>query len=135
MRHESHDDEAAAAGSRAGNRRVIIDGLEIVASVGVFEVEKRYEQRIIVSTVLDVVDDYDGTSDRLDDVLDYAAVVRTIGAIAIGRHYHLIETLAERIAEACLDDRRVAAVRIRIDKPDIMPGCRSVAVEIERRRS
>lgn len=135
MRHESHDDEPQGARGRAGRRRVIIDGLELVASVGVFEVEKRYEQRIIVSTVLEVADDYDGTSDRLEDVLDYAAVVRTIAAIAAGRHFHLIETLAERIAEACLEDGRVAAARIRIDKPDILPGCRSVAVEIDRRRS
>lgn len=135
MRHESHDDEQAHALGSAGRRRVIIDGLELVASVGVFEVEKRYEQRIIVSVALDVADHYDGASDRLEDVLDYAAVVDTINAIAAGRHFHLIETLAEHIAAACLDDRRVVGVRVRVDKPDIMPGCRSVAIEIDRRRS
>ena len=46
---------------------------EIVASVGVLEREKRYEQRIVVSAELLVRDDYDGVSDRLADVLDYSA--------------------------------------------------------------
>lgn len=135
MRHEGIDDDHAVQGAPAGRRRVHIDRLELVASVGVFEVEKRYEQRIIVSVALDVVDSYDGLSDRLEDVLDYDAVVRRINAIAEAGHFHLIETLAERIAAACLEDRRVAVVRVRVDKPDIVPGCRSVGVEIVRRRS
>jgi hypothetical protein len=67
----------------AGQRLVFVRDLEIVASVGVFEREKRYEQRIIVPAELAVRDDYDGRSDRLADV-------------------NLIETLAERIAAHCL---------------------------------
>ena len=54
-------------GSR--RRRVFVRDLEIVASVGVLEHEKRYEQRIIISTDLFVRDDYDGVSDKLADVL------------------------------------------------------------------
>ena len=53
---------------RAGHRRVFVRDLEIVASVGVLEHEKRYEQRILISADLLVRDDYDGVSDRLADV-------------------------------------------------------------------
>jgi dihydroneopterin aldolase len=49
-------------------------------------------------------------------------------------HVHLGETLAERIASACLADERVTGVRVRIEKPDIIPNARSVGVEIERLR-
>ena len=45
---------------------VFVRDLEIVASVGVFEHEKRYEQRILVSVELIVCDGYDGLSDRLE---------------------------------------------------------------------
>lgn len=115
-------------------RRVFIRDLEIMASVGVFEVEHRYEQRIVVSIELDVVDTYDGKSERLGDVVDYSAVCARVEAITHAGHTKLIETLAERFATACLEDPRVLVVRVRIEKPDIMPNCRAVGIEIERRR-
>lgn len=115
-------------------RRVFIRDLELMARVGVFEVEKRYVQRIVVSVDLLVTDDYDGLSDRLDRVLDYGHVVSTIRDIVETDHFHLIETLAEKIASAILIDTRVLKTRISIEKPDIMPGCRSVGIEIERGR-
>ena len=121
--------------SHAGRprRRVFVRGLELMASVGIYEVEKRYEQRILVSVELDVEDDYDGISDRLDAVLDYGSVIDAAREIVGQRHFHLIETLAERIAEACLTDVRVTWVRVSIEKPDIVAGCAAVGIAIERR--
>ena len=77
-------------------------------------------------------DDYDGKSDRLADVLDYGKVVDGISRLVQSEHVNLIETLAERIAASCLADRRVESVRVRIEKPDILPSCKSVGIEIER---
>lgn len=113
---------------------MFVRDLEIVASVGVLEREKRYEQRIIVSAELIVRDDYDGVSDRLVDVLDYSKVVDGIARLVQSEHVNLIETLAERIASQCMADRRVEGVRVRIEKPEVMEHCRSVGIEIERRR-
>lgn len=124
---------AGQAGSRP-LRRVFVRELELMASVGVYELEKRYEQRVVVSLDLWVVDDYDGRSDALSDVLDYSAVVSGVRSIVEAGHTNLIETLAERIAAACLADPRVASVVVRLEKPDIVPGCRSVGIEIMRQR-
>ncbi len=129
---DDRDDDDDGRGVRKGPRRVFVHDLELMASVGIFEVEKRYQQRIIVNVELDVVDDYDGVSDRLDDVVDYGRIVAAIRAITDTRHFNLIETLAERIAEACVADRRVKSARIAIEKPDVLPGCRSVGIAIER---
>lgn len=116
-------------------RRVFVRDLEIMASVGVFEVEHRYEQRIVVNLDLSVIDTYDGRSERLADVVDYGKLVDTVQQVTTSRHYKLIETLAERIAEACLADARIASVAVRIEKPDILPACRSVGIEIVRPRT
>jgi dihydroneopterin aldolase len=105
-----------------------------MASVGIFEVERRYEQRIHVSVDLDVTDDYDGVSDRLEDVLDYGSIVDAVRDIVAQKHFNLIETLAERIADACLSDWRVETARVAVAKPDIVPGCAEVGIAIERRR-
>ena len=47
-------------------------------------------------------------------------------------HIHLIETLAEKIAARCLQDLRIQVVRVRIEKPDVLPACRSIGIEITR---
>ena len=115
-------------------RRVLVRDLEIMASIGVFEVEHRYEQRIVVNLDLRVRDDYDGKSERIADVVDYGALVAGVEQVVQSRHFKLVETLAERIAENCLADARVLSVIVRLEKPDILPSCKAVGIEIERRR-
>jgi 7,8-dihydroneopterin aldolase/epimerase/oxygenase len=128
------DRDGADPVRQAGLRRVFVNDFEIVASVGVFEHEKRYEQRILLSADLAVRDDYDGVSDRLEDVLDYSTLLEGIALLVQQEHVNLLETLAERIARYCLADPRVESVRVRIEKPDALAMCRSVGIEIERAR-
>ena len=118
-RTDTRSASSGVARAGRGRRRVFVDGLEIVASVGVFEVEHRYEQRVLISIDLEVADTYDGTSEKLGDVFDYSEVVRVTERIAQSRHYKLIETLAEDIANAALEDTRVEVVVVRIEKPQI----------------
>ena len=113
---------------------MFVEDLEIVVSIGVYEHEKRYEQRVLISADLWVRDDYDGVSDRLADVLDYGKVLDDIITLAQSEHVNLNETLAERIARQCLSDERVQRVRVSIAKPDVTRSCRSVGIEIERTR-
>jgi dihydroneopterin aldolase len=126
---------AAGSGRHAGAarlRRVFVHELETVASVGVYEHEKRYQQRVRISADLWVRDDYDGTSDRISDVLDYGKLVDDIVMLVEREHVNLIETLAERIAAQCLADARVERVRVRIEKPDVARSFKAVGIEIER---
>jgi dihydroneopterin aldolase len=134
MSHTKNDDPACGQLPK-GLRRVFVRDLEVVGRVGLLAHEIRYEQRVIVSIELSVVDTYDGRSDRLADVLDYAKIVEGITALIEGEHVYLIETLAERIAAFCLMDERVTSVRVRVEKPDVLPSCKSVGIEIERSRS
>jgi 7,8-dihydroneopterin aldolase/epimerase/oxygenase len=123
------------ASAEHGTRHVFVRDLEIVASVGVYEQEKRYQQRVIISVDLAVRDDYNGTSDRLADVVDYSKIVSRIEQLVEADHVQLLETLAEHIAKACLEDLRVRCARVRIEKPDIIPSVKSVGIEIERRQA
>lgn len=134
MTHTNNNDPAFGQLPK-GLRRVFVRDLEVVGRVGLLAHEIRYEQRVIVSVELAVVDTYDGRSDRLADVLDYAKIVEGVTALIEGEHVYLIETLAERIAAFCLVDARVESVRVRVEKPDVLPSCKSVGIEIERSRS
>jgi len=113
-------------------RQVFIRDLELIASVGVYEHEKRYEQRVVVSLDLLVEDAYDGSSDRLDLVYDYDSAIHAVKDTVAEGHVNLVETLAERIASRCLADPRVRSARVRIEKPDVLPACKAIGIEIER---
>ncbi len=120
------------ADALSGTRHVFVRELELMATVGVHEHEKRAPQRIVVSLDLTVRDGGALPSDRLDDVVCYERVVSRIKEICAAGHVNLIETLAERMAEAALEDPRVLGTRVRIEKPDAFADCRSVGIEIER---
>ena len=120
------------ANAAARLRHVFVRDLEIIALLGVHEHEKRKAQRIIVNIDLSVREDVAKLADDIKNVVSYEVVVRRVETIVAQGHVHLVETLAERIAEACLSDERVLAARVRIEKPDIIPNARSVGVEIER---
>jgi 7,8-dihydroneopterin aldolase/epimerase/oxygenase len=67
-------------------------------------------------------------------VVDYEKVAASVRRIATAGHVRLVETLAERIAEACLGDPRVQLARVRVEKLDVFPDSASAGVEIERRQ-
>ena len=135
MRHEMAD-KSSGLDTPAGGaaRRVFVEGYELIGSVGVYEHERRYEQRIVVSLELEVRDSYDGVSDELDGVYDYDHAIAAVRSTVESRHFNLLETLAERIAEACLASADVVTVKVRIAKPDVLIACRAVGIEIFRGR-
>lgn len=113
-------------------RRMFIRDLEVVGSIGIYEAEKRTPQRIVINVDL-VVEEGPG-DDRIESVVSYEEVVKAIEAIVGEGHVHLVETLAERIAQSCLNDPRVLQAIVRVEKPDIISNARGVGVEIERVR-
>jgi dihydroneopterin aldolase len=71
--------------------------------------------------------------DNLARVVDYEALVTRTRALVAAGHVQLVETLAERIAEACLTDPRIISVRVRVEKLDVFADAAAAGVEIERR--
>ncbi len=122
----------ASASSRL--RHVFVRDLEIMALIGIYDHEKVNPQRIIVNIDLSVHEAEGPVTDEISHVVSYEIIAKKVETIVAEGHVNLVETLAERFAEACLRDKRVAAARVRIEKPDIIPNARSVGVEIERGR-
>ena len=122
----------ASATSRL--RHVFVRDLELMALIGIYDHEKVNKQRIIVNIDLSVHEADGPVIDEISHVVSYEIIAKKVEAIVAEGHVNLVETMAERFAEACLRDRRVAAARVRIEKPDIIPNARSVGVEIERAR-
>ncbi len=113
-------------------RHVFVRDLVVEASVGIHDHEKRAPQRLVISVDLTVSEEPSTHGDRIENVVCYEDVVARIRAICGKDHVNLIETLAECIAQACLEEVRVRAARVRVEKPDAFEDCAGVGVEIER---
>jgi len=133
------------ADARRALRHVFLRDMVLLASIGVHGFEYDAPQRIRVNVDLGVTDAAahlatrlsspatGDDQDRLVHVVDYEKIAQCVRAIVAQGHVRLLETLAERIALACLADDRVQSVRIRVEKLDIFDDMASVGVEIERR--
>ena len=106
---------------------VIVRGLEVQAAIGVHAHEHGRLQPLVVDVELDLGA---GPIHRLSDTLDYEGVVRVARELAGGEHIALVETFAERVALACLEDARVLAVMVRVEKPGAIPGAAAAGCEV-----
>jgi len=120
------------ADARKRIRHVFVRDLLLNANLGVYHREKGREQPVRINVDLTVEETDGELEDKLSNVVDYGAVVDGIKRILAGGHLNLVETLAERIAEFCLEDRRVRVARVRVEKLEVIAEARSVGVEIER---
>jgi dihydroneopterin aldolase len=107
-----------------GRRVVFLRGLELMARLGIHPHEKAAPQRIRLSVELLVQDEAAPAQVGPDDfrrVVDYQRLVELARAVVAEGHVLLVETLAERIAAAALEDRRVERARVTVEKPDAFP--------------
>jgi dihydroneopterin aldolase len=113
---------------------IMIVGLRELGVHGVLPEEQSRPQPFEVDVRLTVDLGAAGESDRLDDTVDYSAVSEAVSRVVRSERYHLLERLAERIAEVCRVDERVTAVAVTVRKlhPPVRAMVDHVAVCIER---
>ena len=112
-----------------------LEGVELFGYHGVGEDERRHGQRFLFDLELEAGED-GGRSDRLEDTVDYRAVVAAVREISDGRQFRLLEALAAATADELLVRFALERVRVRVRKPDVrleVPVAYS-AVTVERVR-
>jgi dihydroneopterin aldolase / 2-amino-4-hydroxy-6-hydroxymethyldihydropteridine diphosphokinase len=104
-----------AAGRPADQIRLV--GVRATGHHGVLESERRDGQEFAVDVVLHLDTRPAAASDDLGTTVDYGALARVVAGIVRGESVQLIETLADRIARACLVDPAVLAADVAVHKP------------------
>lgn len=116
--------------ARTRRRRMFVRGLVLDCAIGVHPHELGARQKVRIDVDLHVADPDSPLGDRLSEVVSYDDVVAGIRSVVGAGHVNLVETLAERIADMCLTDRRIDRVRVRVEKLEVLAA--GVGVEIER---
>ena len=116
--------------------QIEIRGLEVFAHHGVYQHEQIEGQRFVLDIVLDADAHIAAHTDNLGDAVDYGKLTGEIAEFVRTTRFNLLETLATRIADRLLESPRIAAVSVRIAKPDVDLGEKvdHVAVKVSRSR-
>ncbi len=112
-------------------RRLFLRDYEVWINIGVHDFEKKGEQRVKINVDLYVpLALSTPTHDKLDEVLDYDFIRRTITERVKHGHIHLQETLADDVLRLMLAHPNVRAARVATEKPDVYPDCNAVGCEV-----
>ncbi len=95
-----------------------VTGIECHGHHGVFEHERREGQRFVIDLTLGLDTRAAAASDDLQETVDYGSLVGQVKAAVESDPVDLIETLAARVADVCLIDRRVEWARVTVHKPE-----------------
>jgi dihydroneopterin aldolase/D-erythro-7,8-dihydroneopterin triphosphate epimerase len=114
--------------------QMFIRDLSVWCIIGTKPDERVNKQEVLINLRMDCDLSRAGRTDRLEDTINFRDLEDRVVEFVEGSRFHLIERLAQRIAETCLEERRVRSVSVSVDKPRALRYARSAAVEIHRGR-
>jgi dihydroneopterin aldolase len=116
---------------------IALTGLRAKGHHGVYDFERAQGQDFIVDVLLELDLDRAAGSDDVADTVHYGELAERLVAVITGEPVNLIETLADRLLEVALADRRVDAATVTVHKPQapIPHEFADVAVTLRRERS
>ncbi|GHJ46452.1 7,8-dihydroneopterin aldolase [Catellatospora sp. TT07R-123] len=94
-----------------------LTGLRVRGHHGVFDFERRDGQDFVVDVELELDLAPAAASDDVADTVHYGELASRLAVIVAGPAVNLLETLADRLVAACMEDDRVARATVTVHKP------------------
>lgn len=114
--------------------QIHIKDLLLRTVIGINAEERRDRQDVLINITLDADLRTAGSSDDIEDAVNYRSITKQIIRLVESSQFYLVEKLAAEIAAVCLTDPRVESVRVTVEKPGALRFARSVGVTVERNR-
>ena len=112
--------------------KVFIKDLEVETISGIFGWEREVKQKVRISMEMSFDISMAGKTDKIDDALDYKKIGKSVVKLVSSSSFFLVEKMAEEIAKLVLKDKKIAELRLCVEKPGALRGSKSVGVEIFR---
>jgi 7,8-dihydroneopterin aldolase/epimerase/oxygenase len=113
--------------------KIFLSALTVECIVGIWDWERKVKQTVVIDLEMAADIRKAAASDRIEDTIDYKKVAKRLLAFVGDSQFHLVETLAERIAQVVVVEFGVEWVKVRLNKQGAIRGARDVGIEIERR--
>jgi len=112
--------------------KLILSGLTAFGYHGNNPAERKLGQTFTADLEVTLDTARAAASDRIADTLSYPVLEKTVREILEGKPANLLETVAERIATALLEQPGVRRVTVRVSKRPPLPNLNTFTVEITR---
>lgn len=111
-----------------------ITDLKLKTIIGINAWERKVRQEVIINLSLDFDARKAAKSDDIKDTVDYKALKKNIIQYVRTSKCFLLERLVEGVLDIALQDKKVRAATVRIDKPRALRFAKSVSIESHRKR-
>ena len=111
---------------------IFLHDLRVETVIGIWEWERKIRQTVAIDLEMSADIRNAAASDCVDDTLNYKLVAKRVQQFVADSEFHLVETLAEKIAAMIIDEFGVTWIRVRVNKPGAIRGAKDVGVIIER---
>jgi 7,8-dihydroneopterin aldolase/epimerase/oxygenase len=117
--------------------RISLVGLREFGYHGVLPHERELGQEFVVDAEIELDLAQAARSDDVADSVHYGEMATALAAVVAGEPVNLLETLAERLVDACLSFPRVDATTVTVHKPNapIVEAFGDVSVRVRRTRA
>jgi 7,8-dihydroneopterin aldolase/epimerase/oxygenase len=113
---------------------VFLRGLAIETTIGFFEWERHVKQTVVLDLEFPVDCAKAAASDAVRDTTDYKRIAKRSIQFVSESQFHLVETLAHKLAVLLLEEFHLPWIRMTLNKPGAIRGSRDVGVSITRHR-
>ena len=111
---------------------IFLSEVKIQTKLGVPEWERMVPQTIVLDIEIAMPNSTSCVTDEIADTIDYGLVVTRLRDNLHEKSFKLVEALAEHLCQLIIKDFKSPWVKIKVAKPGILPGVKSLGVVIER---
>tara|TARA_B100000780_G_C21049873_1_gene421579 strand:+ start:645 stop:1052 length:408 start_codon:yes stop_codon:yes gene_type:complete len=115
-------------------RKVLISDLSLLISVGIHDFEKVKKQEVKFNIIIDINPSLFPIENKLNSIVNYETIVKTVTKITKTKHYELLETLADDIFYELFMNINILKIKLKIEKTQIIKNTSSVGIEIIKKR-
>jgi 7,8-dihydroneopterin aldolase/epimerase/oxygenase len=111
---------------------LFISGLKLKTRIGVYDWEHHAPQPVLFDIEMKTDLSVAAKSDQLHDTIDYAVLSENLQHFTLAKHFELVETLAEEMANYILKQYPITHLRLKLNKIGALSNADGVGLIIER---
>lgn len=111
---------------------IFLQEVKVQTVLGVPEWERMKPQTVVLDIELAMPHSRSCQTDAIEDTIDYGQIVNRLRQQLSEKSFHLVEALAENVAQMIIDEFGAPWVKVRVAKLGVITGVSRLGVVIER---